>query len=286
MDGMSHVTSASYEIPASAGGPVPFLDVIVPVHNEEKSIEASLVELSRLLGQRLDSSYRLIVCEDGSTDKTLLVVKRLAKHLPIQLISGPTRKGYGRAVVDGMRASTADLCAVIEGDGQTDPASIAILLDRVADFDVCVGCRTPRSDSLLRKILSRSFRYLYRALLGVKLTDPSYACLVIRRNALRYVLPHLTNRLSEGAFWEFHAWAHALHLRVAEFSVPHRMRSDGKSRVFPVRRLPSITAHNVIGLLGLRQAIRHYQEQARMANASELASDSLDVHLEPRITQI
>jgi dolichol-phosphate mannosyltransferase len=264
MVGMPHAVSAPYEIPASAGA-VPFLDVIVPVHNEEKSIEASLLELSQLLAQRLDS-YRLIVCEDGSTDKTLLVVKRLSEHLPIQLVSGPTRKGYGRAVVDGMRTSTADLCAVIEGDGQTDPASIAILLERVADFDVCVGCRTPRSDNLLRKILSRSFRCLYRALLGVKLTDPSYACIVIRRNALRYVLRYLTNRLSEGAFWEFHAWTHALQLRVAEFSVPHRIRRDGKSRVFPVRRLPSITAHNVIGLLGLRQAIRHYQQQARMAN--------------------
>src|SRR3954470_16143902 len=125
MDGMTNVVSAPYEIPASAGS-VPFLDVIVPVHNEEKSIEASLLELSQRLAQRFDS-YRLIVCEDGSTDKTLLLVKRLSERLPIQVLTAPVRKGHGRAVVDGLRASTADLCAVIEGDGQTDPASIAIL---------------------------------------------------------------------------------------------------------------------------------------------------------------
>src|SRR3954452_8161115 len=114
----------------------PFLDVIVPVHNEEKSIETSLVELAQSLEQRL-VSYRLIVCEDGSTDKTLQLVKRLSARLPIQVVTSPRRKGYGRAVVDGMRTSTADLCAVIEGDGQTDPASIGILLERLADFDAC-----------------------------------------------------------------------------------------------------------------------------------------------------
>lgn len=285
---MGDLVSASREISANDREhthAVPFLDVIVPVHNEEKSIENSLLELSQLLAQRLDS-YRLIVCEDGSTDKTLLLVKRLCEQLPIQLVTGPTRKGYRGAVVDGMRTSTADFCAVIEGDGQTDPVSIAILLERVGDFDVCVGCRTPRSDNLLRKILSRSFRCLYRALLGVKLTDPSYACIVIRRNALRYVLQHLTNRLGVAAFWEFHAWAHALKLRVAELSVPHRVRSDGKSRVYRVWRLPSITFHNLVGLLRLRRDIRRYQKEARLASGSESASDGSDFHFKPRTTRV
>jgi glycosyltransferase involved in cell wall biosynthesis len=243
----------------------PFLDVVVPVHNEEKSVEKSLLELSRLLAQR-PFSYRLIVCEDGSTDKTPLLVRQLSERLPIRVVTDPTRKGHGRAVADGLRTSTAELCAVIEGDGQTDPESIKMLLERLGDLDACVGRRDPRSDNLLRKILSRGFRLVYRALIGVKLSDPSYACIVIRHKALQSILEHQTNRLNEGAFWEFHAWAHALQLRVAELAVPHRVRSDGKSRVFRIWRLPSITFRNLAGLLSLRSDIRRYQREARLAN--------------------
>jgi dolichol-phosphate mannosyltransferase len=249
-------------------GTAPFLDVVVPVHNEEKSIETSLLELSQSLAERL-ASYRLIVCEDGSTDKTPLLVRQLSERLPIQVVTDRLRKGHSRAVIDGMRISTADLCAVIEGDGQTDPVSLTLLLEGLGNFDACVGWRNPRSDNLLRKVLSRGFRCVYRVLIGVKLTDPSYACIVIRRNALRGVLNHLTNRLNEGVFWEFHAWAHALQLRVAELSVPHRVRGDGKSRVFRIQRLPSITFHSLVGLLWLRRDIRGYQREGRLANESE-----------------
>lgn len=254
----------------------PFLDVIVPVHNEEKSVENSLLELSQLLGQH-PFSYRLIVCEDGSTDKTLLLAQRLSERLPIQVVTGALRKGHGRAVADGMRTSTAEFCAVVEGDGQTDPESITMLLEGLGDLDACAGRRDARSDNLLRKLLSRGFRCVYRALIGVELSDPSYACIVIRHNALRAILKQLTNRLNEGAFWEFHAWAHALQLRVGELTVQHRVRRDGKTRVYRIWRLPLITFQSVAGLLRLRSDIRRYQRETRVANESELPNSSQEV---------
>jgi len=116
-----------------------------------------LLELSQLLGQR-PFCYRLIVCEDGSTDKTLLLAQQLSERLPIQIVTGAMRKGYGRAVADGMRTSTAEFCAVIEGDGQTDPESITMLLESLGDMDACAGRRDLRRDNLLRRLLSRGFR--------------------------------------------------------------------------------------------------------------------------------
>src|ERR1041385_3016876 len=132
---MSHVMSDVHNKAVGRVETRPSLDVIVPVHNEEKSVEASLIELAQLLAQQ-PGSYRLIVCEDGSTDKTLLRVKQLSERLPILIVTGPARKGHGRAVLDGMRTSTADICAVIEGDGQTDPASIPMMLEQLGDLDV------------------------------------------------------------------------------------------------------------------------------------------------------
>jgi hypothetical protein len=64
----------------------------VPIHNEEKSIETSLLGLSQSLAERL-ASYRLIVWEDGSTGKTPLLVRQLSERLPIQVGNGSFAKG-------------------------------------------------------------------------------------------------------------------------------------------------------------------------------------------------
>ena len=116
------------------------------------------------------------MCEDGSSDDSLQIVRELSSTLPIKLVTAVRRKGYSRAVIDGLAASDGDYVAVVEGDGQSDPNAINILFDHVEGLDLIVGWRNPRNDNLLRKILSGVFRSLYRRLFGVPLTDPSYAC--------------------------------------------------------------------------------------------------------------
>ena len=97
----------------------PDLDIVLPVHNEAGSIEATVRELCGEIGSRL--TLRLIICEDGSTDQTLDVLARLQPQYPIELITGTSRKGYSRAVTDGMRASRAPYLLAIDSDGQCDP---------------------------------------------------------------------------------------------------------------------------------------------------------------------
>ncbi len=246
----------------SVAKPKPFtnrwgaLDLIVPVHNEEKSIAESLRELSEAMAKRVGDQYRLLICEDGSTDKTLAIVKQLSSELPLLIITSRTRKGYARAVADGLRASTAGLCAVVEGDGQTDPDSLGLLLERIEANDLCVGWRNPRSDNFLRRFLSRAYRSVYRMVVGVPLLDPSYACILVRREALLRIMDHFTFRLPDGFFWEFNAWACALSLRTVEVPVLHRARRDGRTRVFRFRRLPAISLRNIVGLIRLRRDLR------------------------------
>jgi len=233
----------------------PRLDIIIPVHNEEGSIEASLRELCQVLATDGRCTFRLIVCEDGSSDKSLEILETLSTEMPIKLVTGRRRKGYARAVADGLRAANADYLAVFEGDGQTDPRGIKILLDQIGPVDLIVGWRNPRSDTLFRKALSRGFRVVYRRLFAVALTDPSYACILIRGPALQRVLPLMKNRLSEGFFWEFNAWCHALDLAIAESPVPHRNRRVGKTRVYRLSKLAGIAFRQVIGLFRLRRDI-------------------------------
>jgi glycosyltransferase involved in cell wall biosynthesis len=234
---------------------LPSLDIVVPVHNEESSIESSLRELCRVLATTGKYKLRLIVCEDGSRDRTLQILERLSTDLPIKLVTSPQRKGYSRAVTDGLWESKADYCAVFEGDGQTDPRGVERLLANMADLDVVAGWRNPRSDHWFRKAMSRGFRVVYRIFFDVSLTDPSYACLLIRGPMLHQVLRRMRGRMKAGFFWEFNAWCQALGLNTGEVPVPHRSRRHGKTRVYRASKLPGLALLHVAALFQLRKDI-------------------------------
>ena len=231
------------------------LDIVIPVHNEGRSIESSLKEFCRALNARGRTDYRLIVCEDGSTDDTLRIIRDLSETLPINLITSGARKGYSRAVIDGLAASDADWVAVIEGDGQSDPNAINILLDHINESDLIVGWRNPRNDNLLRKILSGLFRAMYRRFFGVSLADPSYACVLIRQPALRQLMTYLGGRMPRGFFWEFNAWCHALKMRVEEVPVSHRARAEGRTQVYRIWKLPAIAISEGAALFRVNREI-------------------------------
>jgi len=96
-------------------GTKPELEILLPVHNEAGSIEATLREIySELLPQ---VSLRFVICEDGSRDNTKEILQRLAETLPIKLILSEERKGYSRAVTDGMKALQAPYLLCLDSDG-------------------------------------------------------------------------------------------------------------------------------------------------------------------------
>jgi len=77
------------------------LEVLLPVYNEAESIKHTLDEIYQVISQIVN--MRFIISEDGSSDGTPQVLEDLATQYPIKLITGPKRKGYSRAVIDGLQ---------------------------------------------------------------------------------------------------------------------------------------------------------------------------------------
>jgi glycosyltransferase involved in cell wall biosynthesis len=61
----------------------PELEVLLPVHNEAESIEATVRELYTELSSKVNVGF--IVCEDGSKDNTKEILRRLAQEIPMRL---------------------------------------------------------------------------------------------------------------------------------------------------------------------------------------------------------
>lgn len=237
---------------ASGLGPI---DLVLPVHNEGASIAGVLREFHRVVAEEGGQPIRFVVCEDGSTDDTVAVVRDLSSTLPIELLTSPARKGYSRAVVDGLKATRSALVACVDSDGQCDPADLLRLRDRIGGADLAFGVRSPRRDPLARRAFSAAFGFVYRRFFPTPLADPSCPYLLIRRPALERALRGTPGILPQGFWWEFVARVHAARLTIVEVPVAHRPRWSGGTVVYRPAKLPRIAWDHLRGLLRLRREL-------------------------------
>lgn len=109
-------------------------DLVLPCRDEAPALTGLL--------PRVPAGIAVIVVDNGSTDATAEVARRLGARV----VSEP-RAGYGAAVHAGLLAATADLVAVMDGDGSFDPAELPALIGVVASgrADLAVGRRRPVS---------------------------------------------------------------------------------------------------------------------------------------------
>lgn len=228
------------------------IQVLVPVHNEGESIGGTIREFCAVVRNEQGLPVSLLVLEDGSTDDTRDVVQEVAAELPVRLLSFAERKGYWRAMVDGIAEASAEVIGFIDGDGQCDPADFAELYRRVPGHDVVAGYRNPRSDPLPRRVMSAAFGLVYRALFpNVHVRDPSCPFLLIRRCIAPDVLRGRVGLIDQGFWWEFHARAAAAGVSVAEAPVRHRARAAGITKNFRLAKVPRLAVENLWGLFAL-----------------------------------
>ena len=113
----------------------------IPAYNEENTIS----DLVKSAKNYVDT---VVVCDDGSTDKTL----QNAKEAGAKIISHKKNQGYGAAIIslfDYCRKQNADVMITLDGDGQHDPNQIPILLDTLTqhNVDVVIGSRFLNSET-------------------------------------------------------------------------------------------------------------------------------------------
>ena len=93
------------------------LEILMPAHNEAKSLAKLIPEIDKNINGKIN--YSIIICEDGSTDNTLEVIENLKKVYPIKLITSKIKKGYSKAMLDGIKYSKANYLLIMDSDGQS-----------------------------------------------------------------------------------------------------------------------------------------------------------------------
>lgn len=131
------------------------LSVIIPIYNEEKNIE----ELSRRLYavlKQISGDFEIIYVNDGSRDKSLLLLKALSeKDERIKIISFSRNFGHQAAITAGLDNCSGDCAVIMDGDLQDPPELIPELIEKwKEDYQVVYAQRESREKEPKLKLLT------------------------------------------------------------------------------------------------------------------------------------
>ena len=225
------------------------LQILMPAHNEGKHIKNHIIKVNNILKKKIKFSF--LICEDGSSDNTLEILKKMEKKYKIRVLSKKKKQGYSTAVMSGIKIANADYLLIMDSDGQCDPRQIFKFWNVRKKADLIVGYRIKRRDFLYRKFFSDFAKLVYSFFFKVKLKDPSFAFSLIRKDVYKS-LQNFTPSMPEGFFWEYNARAIYKGYKILEIGINHKKRKYGDTQIFQVWRLPKIALINFIGLLRVK----------------------------------
>jgi glycosyltransferase involved in cell wall biosynthesis len=163
---------------------IPAISVFLPSHNEEGNVERVVRSYLAVL-PRVADDFEIIVVDDGSRDRTGEIAERLAaEDSHVKVVRHHVNKGYGGAVISGIRAATKQYVLLCDGDGQFDPSDLERLTPFVPEYDVVAGHRVRRADPLIRRINGKAWTILVRVLLGITISDIDCGFKLFKREKL------------------------------------------------------------------------------------------------------
>lgn len=203
------------------------LSVFFPSFNEEGNIETTVNKAINIL-KKIGLDYEIIIVNDGSTDNTKKIAEGLVKENPrIKLISHPKNLGYGEALKSGFYNAKYDTIVYTDGDGQFDFSEVTKFLKKTEDYDLVIGYRIKRQDSLLRKLFGKGWRLTLLTFFGMRLKDVDCGFKLISRKVLEGI-PHLESQRGAMINAELAIKAKKYGFNVGQVGVNHYPRLTGK----------------------------------------------------------
>jgi glycosyltransferase involved in cell wall biosynthesis len=202
------------------------LSVVVPLYNEEATIEELYARLTKVLGA-LGCAYELIFVDDGSQDGTYQRLCAIqASDARTHVIRFRRNFGQTAALAAGFEFAEGEVILAMDGDLQHQPEEIPRLLAPLQDgYDIVSGWRTTRVDGFWgRRLPSRVANAVMARLSGLPLHDFGTTFKAYRREVIKHV----------DLFGQLHRFIPALAtiqgVSVAEVPITHGKRQGGISK--------------------------------------------------------
>jgi putative flippase GtrA len=210
------------------------VEIVVPVHNEEADLDASIRTLHRYLSEHFAHTWAITIADNASADGTWAIAARLADELDHVGALHLAAKGRGRALRTAWSASSARVVAYMDVDLSTD---LDALLPLVAPLlsghsDVAIGTRLASGARVVRgpkrELISRGYNLILKTTLRAGFSDAQCGFKALRADVARALLPLVED---QGWFFDTELLVLAEHNGLRIHEVPVDWVDDPVSRV-------------------------------------------------------
>ncbi|MEW6509274.1 MAG: glycosyltransferase family 2 protein [Bacteroidota bacterium] len=169
---------------------LPELSLFFPAYNEEGNIEKSVKQALAVLPS-VAQRYEVIIVDDGSTDNTLKISKKLTRQYEKIKVVTQENKGYGGALKRGFAEAKYEWIFFTDSDLQFDLANIANFVKSASSSDLIIGYRLNRADGRTRELLTKGLKIWNLLLFGLPFSIKDFDCAfkLIHRNVLSSIEP-------------------------------------------------------------------------------------------------
>jgi len=201
--------------------------IVIPVFNEQESLRELMVNIKKAFSN-VKKTYEVIFVDDGSTDKSLDILKRIAsENKNIRVLSFRKNSGKSLVLTLGFQMASGKYIATLDADLQDDPSNIMPLFQKLnrGKYDLVTGWRKNRKDNILKILSSRIFnRVAVPALFGIKLNDLNSGLKVYKSEVVKSL------RIYGGMHRFIPVIAAEMGFSVTEKEVLHHRRKYGESK--------------------------------------------------------
>jgi len=199
--------------------------VIISVYNEEQAVARLYYSLKKVM-DGLGQAYEIIFVNDGSTDKSLDMLKSInLSPANLVVVDLDKHRGQSTALQAGFHISQGESIITMDGDLQNDPEDIPRMLDKLQEgYDVVCGWRHNRKDPRIKVIISNLVSFFLRFMVKQNIHDFGCPMRILKKEALKGVY------LSKGMHRFFTLLMFKSGHKIGEVEVNHRPRRFGKSK--------------------------------------------------------
>lgn len=203
------------------------VSIVIPVYNEEESLPHLHAALYAALAE-MPRSWEVIYVNDGSRDRSMDVLERLAAEDPGRVCVVEFRRNFGQtaAIAAGIDHAHGEVIVFLDADLQNDPADLPAVLAKLDEgYDVVSGWRKDRADNALtRNLPSHLANWLISNVTGVHLHDYGCTLKAYRREVI-------TGFRLYGEMHRFiPVFAHSVGAKITELPVRHHPRKFGVAK--------------------------------------------------------
>ena len=152
--------------------------VLLPAFNEEESLPLLMPKLKDTLS-KYDEGYKILVCDDGSNDRTLEMLKGYSNEMPLEVIAHKINRGLGESSRDLFERAAElttkdDVIVRLDCDDTHEPEYIPTIIDKVrSGYDVVIASRFARGGgqqgvSSYRAAISRAANLFMKIFFPIK----------------------------------------------------------------------------------------------------------------------